>query len=80
SRLKAVIASQKSPLIYRWDEKDNKLLPVSLSWQPQTINLDSTTQLTLPSESVAYSPALNLSSAGVDYIDVRMNIPQSVKP
>ena len=77
-RLRSLV-QREQPLIYKWDVEDNKLLPVSLSWDADKVEIE-THQLDVPAGETIYSPEVSFSSTAIDYLEVSMNIAQEIKP
>jgi hypothetical protein len=80
SRLRSVVESKTRPLIFRWDEKENKLRSISLAWSPTKVELSNQTFAHIAKDMTLFTPIIDVSPAGIDYLDICFKVPSGQKP
>lgn len=78
SRLRALVTAQHLP-VYRWDEHQNQLLPVLLSFDSNQVAL-AAKQINVSDKQILLSPAVDFSAAGLDYLDISLKVGDGPKP
>jgi hypothetical protein len=88
SRLKAILKGPVKPPIYKWNETENKLLPVSINWESQKVDFRKSGTTSIGAGQLIYAPKVSLPAGGLDYLVVTLtannsansgNSPQFVK-
>jgi hypothetical protein len=79
SRLKTVANGLAKPQIYKWNESDNKLLPVSLNWESQKVDFKKIGATSIDKGQLVYAPKVSLPAGGIDYLLVTMTASHSDK-
>jgi hypothetical protein len=77
-RLHSLITTYNLP-VYKWDEHENRLLPVALAFDDSRIDLVAK-PLVVANDQLLLSPAVGFSAAGLDYLDISMKISDSARP
>jgi hypothetical protein len=73
SRLKTVANGPSSPQVYKWNESDNKLLPVSLNWESARVDFKKSGATAVDKDQLVYAPKVLLPAGGIDYLQVTMS-------
>jgi hypothetical protein len=72
SRLKTIVNGPGKPQVYKWNESDNKLLPVTLNWESQKVDFTKNGATLVDKGQLVYAPKVSLPSGGIDYLLVSM--------
>jgi hypothetical protein len=77
SRLKTIANSTARPQIYKWNEIDHKLFPVSLNWESAHVDFKKSGATSVDKDQLVYAPKVLLAAGGIDYLEVTMNATNS---